>query len=543
MFAFKLIERQPEGIMQRHRRRFNRFNLHTKRRPGKRPDMEGLERRLLLHSSLGDSWAYTSRITYSFMPDGTSVGGISSVLFKTLNAHNPTVSWEQQIEQAAVLWENVDNINLVQVSDGGQPVGTSGDQQDDPRFGDIRIGAVPLSSGTLAETFVPPPGNGGTDAGDILLNSNINWQINSNYDLMTVAAHEFGHALGLGESTVSSAVMYGSYTGIKQALASDDISGIQAIYGARQFDQFNTGGQRDNTYATATNINSWIGNNAQIAIPGLDITTAGDSEWFYVNVPASTTGTMNVTVQSSNLSSLSPMLQVYNSSLGLVGQASAKSSMGATINVATGVQSGQGYYVKVLASGGPGPIGHYGLLVNFGSQAQAPISPPNTVVPQQPDQGAFTSNGIPLDPANDGPGLLQSILTSIGNLTGWVETYTIAGTLLGDLSLAVNVSSVTSTSLSPADAVSIAVVSSSTQPARALVPVSQGTATTATQMPQTIEVAAARAPRPVQALDEVHTHGAPRNHKSHPYGPLHNTRTVPAKEHRRLRFGVEDQRS
>ena len=53
-------------------------------------------------------------------------------------------------------------------------------------------------------------------------------------------------------------VMYGTYNGIKQQLASDDIAGIESIYGTRKFDQFNTGGQRDNTYTTATNINSFV---------------------------------------------------------------------------------------------------------------------------------------------------------------------------------------------------------------------------------------------------------------------------------------------
>ena len=137
-----------------------------------RPRLEGLESRLLLYSTLGDMWTYDSRITYSFMPDGTSVGGTPSALFQTMNANNPTATWEQQIEQAAALWENVTNVNLALVSDGGQPVGISGNQQDDPRFGDIRIGAIPLGSGVLAETFLPPPANGGTDAGDILFNSN-----------------------------------------------------------------------------------------------------------------------------------------------------------------------------------------------------------------------------------------------------------------------------------------------------------------------------------------------------------------------------------
>ncbi len=72
-----------------------------------RPDLEALEGRLLLYSTLGDMWKYDSRITYSFMPDGTSVGGVPSALFSTLNAVTSTATWEAQIEQAASLWETV----------------------------------------------------------------------------------------------------------------------------------------------------------------------------------------------------------------------------------------------------------------------------------------------------------------------------------------------------------------------------------------------------------------------------------------------------
>ena len=280
-------------------------------------------------------------------------------------------------------------------------------------------------------TFLPPPANGGTDAGDILLNSSINWQINSNYDLMTVMAHEFGHALGLGDVSTPTnpyPVMYGSYVGINQALTSDDIAGIQAVDGVRQFDAYNVNGARNITYMSAANITSKIGSNGQAAIPNLDITTGGDSEWFYVTVPQATTGTMNVTVQSTNLSSLSPKLMVYTSSLGLVGQASAVNSMGATVSVSTSVSASQGYYIKVLAAGGYGAIGGYGLLLNFGSQTQAPIPPPNTVVAQQPDQsGGALNNGISIaGPANPGIGAPAPVYIAIGSMQGWAEVYTAA---------------------------------------------------------------------------------------------------------------------
>ena len=172
----------------------------------------------------------------------------------------------------------------------------------------------------------------------------------------------------------------------------------------------------------------------QIAIPNLDITTGGQAEWFFVNVPSTTTGTMKVTVQSSNLSSLAPSLQVYNSSVSLLGQTSAPNTFGATISLSFSVSSGQGYYIKATDAGGPAPIGGYGLLVNFGSSAQSPIPPPNTVVPQQPDGGGgdhqqcrgrrrrlYARAARPVDSS-----LARGNFTAIGTLSGWAEAMEIA---------------------------------------------------------------------------------------------------------------------
>ena len=124
------------------------------------------------------------------------------------------------------------------------------------------------------------------------------------------------------------------------------------------------------------------------------IGTNVDINWYQVIVPASTTGHMVVTMQSSKLSSLIPKVTVYNGNLqGAV--VATGSTYGATVSVTiSGVTPGQTWYIKAMAAvSGAGCIGSYGLLVNFGSSPQAAIAPPYTVVAAQPSQDPLHNPG------------------------------------------------------------------------------------------------------------------------------------------------------
>jgi hypothetical protein len=84
--------------------------------------------------------------------------------------------------------------------------------------------------GVLAHTFYPAPVNGESIAGDMHFDADESWHAGTNTDLFSVALHETGHALGLGHSSNPGAVMYPYYR-MQTGLTSDDIAGIQALYG------------------------------------------------------------------------------------------------------------------------------------------------------------------------------------------------------------------------------------------------------------------------------------------------------------------------
>jgi predicted Zn-dependent protease len=367
------------------------------------PSLERLEERLALYSTSGNLWANPQLITISFVPDGTVVGQsvngpIYSNFQSSMNAlfGDPSV-WQTEILRAAQAWAKSANLNFALVSDNGAAIGTGSYQQGDPGFGDIRIGGYDFGTSTLAQSYLPPPVNNYSIAGDIQFNTAQMWNVGADYDLFTVANHELGHALGLYHSSTVSASMYAAYTTVKSDLASDDVAGVQAIYGARPSDSYDAAAS-NGTAATATNLTSVINTwNRTATVNGLDLSSTSDVDWYKFTVPAGQTGTMRIVVQSDGLSLLTPKVQLYASDgVTLLGTATGLGDYnGTTVTLSrASVAPGTVFYVKVSGaetqSGGWQAFntGKYGLTLKFGSVEPAALTMPNTQTPNgNPLQG------------------------------------------------------------------------------------------------------------------------------------------------------------
>ena len=114
--------------------------------------------------------------------------------------------------------------------------------------------------------------------------------IGGGMDIQGIFCHEYGHALGLGHSTISAATMsaYASSNGVPdRSLHSDDIAGVQFVYGVRAANK-----------PKITNIG--ISGNS-MTVTGSGFTGSGNQVWF---TPSGTTATGgNPIVSVSNLTS------------------------------------------------------------------------------------------------------------------------------------------------------------------------------------------------------------------------------------------------
>src|SRR5262245_65332781 len=106
-----------------------------------------LEDRSLPASAFGIPWADPGHLTLSFAPDGTATQLGANSLSQVLACAGPADAWQREVLRAFQTWASYTNVNIGLVSDAGQPFGSNGAVQGDGRFGDVRVGAAPLSPG------------------------------------------------------------------------------------------------------------------------------------------------------------------------------------------------------------------------------------------------------------------------------------------------------------------------------------------------------------------------------------------------------------
>ncbi len=327
----------------------------------------------------GVVWQQPIRVTFSFVPDGVSLGGAPSRMFSMMNSFGiKPVTWQLAFKLAFATWQAAANINFVEVPDqGGTIIGGLGAQQGDSRFGDVRIGAIPLGTGKLAVTYREPPKVGATLRGDMMFDSTVRWSMGggTGFDVQTVALHEIGHVVGLediSDDDIDSVetIPY-EINGVQTTLFPYDIAGVRSIYGPQPPAPFYT------KLNNAMDLTPWIKDN-QIVVANQSVAYPA-SNFFRVTIPTTTIGTMTVSVQADGLSLLCPQVTIFGSN----GQGLATKSManmyGSTATVTLNVAKGQIYYIRANAA--TIGAGAYGLLVNFGGGTQAPILPPKTTTP------------------------------------------------------------------------------------------------------------------------------------------------------------------
>jgi hypothetical protein len=367
--------------------------------------LEGLESRVVPYSTSGNMWPNPQLITISFMPDGTNLGGVSSNLFSTFNSKWATSTWENQILKAAQVWAQQTNINFSVIADDGAASGAGNYQQGDPNMGDIRIGGYNFGTSGLAQAYMPPTINNFSIAGDITFNTGQTFNIGSTYDLFTVAVHEFGHALGLLHSTVCTANMYSSYTGTKYGLACDDTAGIRNIYSNNNPRSTDVFGGLNNSFANAANITSYIDPTQLTAlVNNMDVTKAGQKDYFVATAPTGTGSAVTVSVQSSGLSLLAPTVTIYAADqMTVLGSACGAGQYGTTltVNLTNAIAAGQVFYVKVGGADSTSfGTGKYALTMSFAGAPLPTVPLPNTqVVNGSPLSGG---GGIPMSTNSDG---------------------------------------------------------------------------------------------------------------------------------------------
>jgi hypothetical protein len=366
----------------------------------------------------GNPWPDAAHLTLSFAPDGTLSGANVSSLFSTLNAEAPTSVWQLAVLRAFQTWAVNGNINLSLTTDGGQPFGTSGAIQGDPRFGDIRVGAFPFAPQNqgMEDMAVTAPFaiSAGTLAGDVNINSGVPFSFGSGpgTDFFTVLLHEAGHTFGLPDGSDPSSVMYKSYQGPHTSLSAGDIAALQALYGARSPDSLE-GKSGNNSFSTASPLQTNLLSGTVAVQADGDVSTLQDQDYFRFTTLLDT-GSVAVQLQTAGISLLNARVKVYDAAHNLVASTAATNPLNGDLQILLNhARPLSTYFVKVESgTADVFGIGSFHLTVNYF---------PSLTVPTGALLGATQNTVTTLlnyDPLHlDGSFLTAALLPQVGATT------------------------------------------------------------------------------------------------------------------------------
>jgi hypothetical protein len=334
---------------------------------------ELLESRIVLDAG-GLIWGDAPFLTLSFADDGTDVNGDSSRLFSLMSQFGTEDEWQSTILSAFETWAVQTNGDIAEVADDASPFGTDGETQGDPRFGDIRVGAIPMRTNVfgiaVSRGFIA-----GTWSGDILFNTNAPFRDMD--EVFRVALHEAGHVFGFEHNDDPTSVMFTSGIPAASQPSPADLDELWSRFGERAPDINERDGGGNETIDDATHLSSSdsfdglapIIVHADIGKPGAGI--GDDVDVYRFDPPDDANqltylGPVTIQVRTQGLSQLDPRIEVIREDDGVMvassQQQDGNGQVTVTINLTDPDSNGRHFVTVSSANGAVSPIGSYALI-------------------------------------------------------------------------------------------------------------------------------------------------------------------------------------